>query len=185
MKNVLKAVKWLLPISGLLVVALGVVMLFITLDQYEWLAYPIGIAMVLSGITEIVSFSRKDKEHRTKAMIISGSVAILLGLFTIFGRGIGLLEIALPIIFAIWIVSASIPRIKDALARKAKGSPLWVFMFSFGILGAFLGVMLFFSPILSAFVVNYALVALFITHGVSTIFLFMPVELKYKKAKKD
>jgi len=185
LKNLLKVVKWILPISGLLVVALGIVMIFISLDQHEWLAIFIGIAMILSGITELVSFKRKGKEHRTKTMVISGVVAILLGLFTTFGRGMGLLEIALPIIFAVWVISASIPRIKDALARKAEGSPLWVFMFSFGILGALLGAMLFFSPILSAFVVNYALVVLFITHGINTIILFMPVKLKWVKNKEN
>jgi len=178
LKNMLKVVKWILPISGLLVVALGVVMVFISLDQHEWLAIFIGIAMILSGITELVSFKRKDKEHRTKTMVISGVVAILLGAFTTFGRGMGLLEIALPIIFAVWVISASVPRIKDALARKAEASPLWVFMFSFGILGVLLGAMLIFSPILSAFVVNYALVVLFITHGINTIILFTPVKLK-------
>ena len=185
LKTIIKAAKWLLPISGLLVVALGILMIFISLDQHEWLAVFIGIAMILSGITELVSFKRKDMKHRTKTMVISGVVAILLGLLTTFGRGMGLLELALPIIFAVWIISASIPRIKDALARKAEGSPLWVFMFSFGILGALLGAMLFFSPILSAFVVNYALVVLFITHGINTIIMFMPVKLKWVNNKEE
>jgi len=180
MKNVLKTVKWLLPISGLLVVALGIIMFFVTLEELSNWAIFVGIAMILSGITDLVSFKRKEKEKRNNIMLASGSIAILLGLYTVFGRGLGLVEFALPLIFAVWIGSASISRIKDALAKKKNGHPLWVFMFSFGVLGILLGVLLIFNEMLSTFIVTYALATMFITHGINTIMLFIPVELKIK-----
>jgi len=181
LKNALKAVKWLLPVSGLLVVVLGVVMFFMTLEELSNWAIFIGLAMMLSGISEFVSYIRKDKEKRNNIMLASGSIAFLLGLYTAFGRGLGLVEFALPLIFAVWIASASIPRIKDALAKKENGHPLWVFMFSFGVLGILLGVLMLFNQMLSTLIVTYALATMFITHGINTILLFIPVKLKWVK----
>jgi len=191
MQKVIKVAKWLLPISGLLVVALGVAIFLMTLEEFsdwtiealsDW-AIPIGLAMVLAGISELVTLKRKDKEKRTTTMLISGMIALLLGCYTIFGRGFSMIELTLPLIFAVWIASASLPRIKSALIKKEEGSPLWIFMFSFGILGIILGIVMLFNEMLSAIVVTYALAIMFITHGVNTIILFMPVKPKTKNDK--
>ncbi|MCL2415629.1 MAG: DUF308 domain-containing protein [Defluviitaleaceae bacterium] len=178
MEKVMKVAKWLLPISGFLVVVLGVVMIFVTIENLDDLSIFIGLAMILSGISEFVSYKRKTQEKRTKTMLLSGIIAVLLGLFTIFGRGIIVVEFVLPIIFAAWIISGSIPRIKNALARRAQGSPVWIFMFVFGVLGIALALLLIFHSMLAAFVVTYALVFMFITHGINTIIMFMPIKLK-------
>ena len=183
MGKILTIAKWLIPVSGLLVVALGVTLLFVGLDELENLAVFIGLAMVLSGVSEIVAFKRKGKGRRAKSMLISGLLAVVLGAYTAFGRGLVAVVIILPVIFAVWIITASIPRIKEAFAERANGSPWWIFMLSFGLLGVALGVLLLFHPVLSGFVVTYSLAFMFIIHGTNAIVMFLPI--KRKRAEDD
>ena len=185
MDKLLMAAKWVLPVSGLLVVALGVALLFTGLDGLSDWAIFIGLAMILSGISELAAFKKRDKDRRPKSMVFGGLIAILLGGYIVVGVGHGLLvlDVILPIVFAAWVITASIPRIKEALIAREDGSPWWVFMLSFGLLGIALGVlMLFFEP-LSNFVVTYALAFIFIVHGANAVIMFAPI--RRKTAEKD
>ena len=183
MGKLLAAIKWLLPTSGLLVVALGVVLLFTGLEELDNWAVFIGLAMVLSGISEIVAFKRKEKDRRAKSMVLGGLIAITLGAYTVFGRGLLAIALILPVIFAVWVITASFPRIVGALNERENGSPWWVFMLSFGLLGIALGILILFHPLLSIFVVTYSLAFMFIVHGANAVIMFLPVKLK--KAKDD
>jgi len=168
--------KYLLPISGLLVAILGITLVFITEDVFYKLSIPIGIAMVLLGFTEFVSHYKKEKQERTKNALVSGGVAVLLGLYTVFGRGIEAVTTILPIVFALWIVSVSACRIKDALERRSQGRPLWFIAFSFGVLSIGLGILLVFHQRFSIFVVIYSLAAMFISYGINTIYMFFQIK---------
>jgi len=175
LKKLLAASKWLMPIAGLLITILGIILLFATSEGFASLGVFIGIAMIISGVIDFVSFYRKEKDKRTKTTLACGAIAVLLGLSVIGGRGIDIVNIILPIFFAVWLASISIPKIKIALAKRESGSPLWVIMFSFGILGIALGLLILLHSQLSAFVVTYALAFMFITHGISTIKIFLQI----------
>ncbi|MCL2839373.1 MAG: DUF308 domain-containing protein [Defluviitaleaceae bacterium] len=167
----LKYLKWLLPISGLLVAILGVTLIFASTKNLYALAIFIGIAIMLVGVSDIVSLCRKEKGRRFR--LGSGIGSILVGAYTVFGGGIDALAIILPLVFALWIISSCLPRISTALTMRAERSPLWVLMFSFGLLGIVLGGLILFHPRVSSFVVVYSLSFLFISHGINTVILFL------------
>ena len=172
MKKIIFWARWLLPISGTSVAILGIAMLFASWESLESVAVLIGIAMVLSGIFELISFFKDRASKQWKIHFATGATAVVLGLITAFGPGIVAVNIVLPVVFAVWIVSASVPRIKAALDKRKEGSPIWVFAFCFGVLGIALGGLLLFHPALSAFVVTYALAFIFISHGANSIIEF-------------
>lgn len=182
MEKIFGALKWALPLSGLLVVALGVMLAFTGLEELDGWALPIGLAMILSGISELVSFKRRDKSRRTKGMAISGFIAVALGGYTAFGQGLLAVTLVLPVIFSVWVITASIPRIKEALDARAAGSPWWVFMLGFGFLGLALGALLLFHPLLNTFVATYALAFMFVIHGGNAILIFWPLSKKPPEA---
>ena len=72
MKSVLKSIKWLMLISGVLIVILGITMFFTPLKNLVMLAIFIGMSMLASGLSEIVSFFCGDKEERSGWMLASG-----------------------------------------------------------------------------------------------------------------
>ena len=158
--------KVFLPISGILVAILGITLIFTTSEGLEMLTGFIGLAMILWGITELAS------SGRTKTTVVSGAVGVILGICTIFGNGMDAVAVVLPVFFAVWIMSASVPRIRYALSQRADGSPFWLFVFSFGVLGIVLGLLILFHAQLSALVVTYSLAFMFISYGVNNIITF-------------
>ena len=172
MKKALKSMKWLMLISGILVVILGITMLFTPLSNLVALAIFIGISMLISGISEIVSFCGEEKGHRSVWMLVSGILSTLFGIWTMFGRGTEALVAFLPFIFAVWVMSSGITRIVGAVSLKSEGSSLWGWMLAFGILGTVFGFLLLFSPVLSGMMISYALAFMLISHGVNNIIIF-------------
>ena len=171
MKKALKSMKWLMLISGILVVILGITMLFTPLSNLVALAIFIGISMLISGISEIMSFCGEEKGHRSGWMLVSGILSTLFGIWTMFGRGTEALVAILPFIFAVWVMSSGITRIVGSVSLKSEGSSLWGWMLAFGILGTVFGFLLLFSPVLSGMIVSYALAFMLIS-GISEIISF-------------
>jgi uncharacterized membrane protein HdeD (DUF308 family) len=62
---------------------------------------------------------------------MTGALVAMLGIILLFMTLIAVSTV-LPFVFTLWIITASIPRIKSSLDQRAKGSPFWIFMFSFG-----------------------------------------------------
>ena len=71
MKKLYNSTKWLVLISGVLIAILGISMLFTPLENLVTLALFIGIAMLVSGISEIVSFCGEEKGQRSGWMLAS------------------------------------------------------------------------------------------------------------------
>lgn len=175
MKN-MKTIRWFLLISGILVVILGIWMLFTPLENLIFLAMYIGITLLISGVSEIVSYCGEEKEYRSGWMLASGILSTLFSLWVIFGRGMAALTIALPYVFAMWIMMSGIMRIVGSLSYKSVGVKAWGLLLTLGIIGAVFGFMLMFSPMLSAVVVAYTIAFMVIIHGVNNILLFFNVK---------
>ena len=79
-----KWMKWLFLLSGLLVAILGIALLFVPTENFNALLVFIGMAMVLSGIFEIVSFFCRCRMRRSGLMLGIGLFAVILGLLLIF-----------------------------------------------------------------------------------------------------
>ena len=168
--------KWLLLLSGIFVVILGITMLFTPLKNLVTLAIFIGISMLISGISEIASFFNEEKEHRSGWMLASGIVTVLFAVWALFGRGTEALASILPYIFAVWVISSGIMRIVGSINMKSEGFNMWGWSLAFGILGAVLGFLLLFSPILSAGVISYSIAFMLISYGIDNIIIFFRLQ---------
>ncbi len=172
MKNTLKTINWLMLISGSLIAVLGITMLFTPLATLVTLAAIIGIAMIISGISEIVSFYGEAKGHRSGWMLASGIITGLLGIWTLFGRGSQALAAIIPFVFAVWVMTSSIMRIVGSINLKAEGFSGWAAIFVLGVIGTILGFILLFSPVLSSVIVAYSIAFMLITYGINNVILF-------------
>ncbi|MCL2382081.1 MAG: DUF308 domain-containing protein [Treponema sp.] len=167
-----KAFKWLLPAAGLGIIALGVATIFTPIAGIVVLAIFFGIAMLVSGISEIVSFAGAEKSSRSGMLLASGILSTLFGIWVMFGRGIYAIAIILPFIFAVWVMASGITRIVDSVSRKPEGSKMRTGALVIGILTSLSGFALLFNPILSAGIVAFIVPFMLIFHGIGTIQLF-------------
>jgi len=168
--------KWLLLVSGILVVILGVTMLFMPLNNLVMLAVFIGIAMLISGISEIASFFGEDKERRSGLMLTSGILSALFGIWAMFGRGTQALVTILPYIFAVWVMTSGITRIVSSLSLRSEGFFQWGWMLAFGISGTVFGFLLLFSPVLTGLVISLSLALILISHGMNNMIIFFHMQ---------
>ena len=176
MKKTLKLMRWLLLLSGILIVILGITMLFTPLQSLVALALFIGISMLISGISEIVSFCNEEKGGRSRWMMASGMITALLGIWTIFGRGAGTLAAILPFVFAAWVISSSIMRVVGSVSLRSGGLAQWGWLLAFGVLGTIFGIFLLFSPVVSGMIVAFTMAGMLIFYGANNILLFFRVK---------
>jgi uncharacterized membrane protein HdeD (DUF308 family) len=179
----MKILKWLLPIAGLGIIALGVVAIFTPLATLVTMAVLFGIGIALSGISEIAAFISAEKENRTGMTLASGILSTLLGIWMIFGSGMYAITVVLPFIFAAWVMASGITRIVHAVSkkqevladgtiiirneRKIKKGGLFL-----GALAVIFGFILMFNPLMSAQIVSWIIGVVLISHGFGTIVLF-------------
>lgn len=171
-----KALSWLLLISGILLVVLGVYMFSTPLGNFVSIAVFIAASMLVSGFSEIISFFSSEKGKRSGWMLASGIISLIFGIWTIFGRGMEALIVALPFIFAFWVLNSNIMRITGSLSLRDWGYRNWGFTFALGILGTIAGVILIFSPLVSGLSMAYLVPIMFIVHGISNISLFVNIK---------
>ena len=174
MKRVSTLAKWLLPISGILIVLLGGSMLF---NRYPWenlltLAIFVGFSMLFAGISEITAFFSAEKGRRSWFLLVCGVLSTLFGAWTVFGPGVLKVATILPLIFAVWVMTSGIMRIASAVSTRSEGSRVWLWIVVFGTLEAILGFFLLFHPVLSALIVSYMLAFMLIFYGMNNIMLF-------------
>lgn len=160
--------------------------------RFDWFSLLIGILFILGGF---LSFSRPDKTLHLLSVIIGvvflfdgifeltirrrflrslgegtgwivvlGILNIILGIIFIFHPGFGTLYIA--IIFAIWFILDSIMEFSvGRLFKGVSGGYYWLTII-FSILGIVLGVILLFSPVVSALTVVWIISMFLIIFGV-------------------
>lgn len=171
--KVFKAMRWTTLIAGILLVLLGVVSLFTPMQNLVWLGVVIGIAVLVSGITDLAHYFSTDKSERSGWALAEAIISSLIGVWMVFGSGSGLLTLIIPYIFAAFVLCLGITRIAEAITLRRLGAPRWGWLLALGIVVAVLGVLLFFAPLISASFVSVALSLLILTYGISNITLYV------------
>lgn len=167
-----KSMKWLLLVSGILVLLIGVVMIFTPFSDLVGLALFIGVAMFVSGISEIITFFSEGIGYHSGWVMASGILSTLLGGWILFGRGSSALIATLPYVFAVWMIAEGIMSIAGAFTVKSVGSSMWGWMLVVGILVTILGFMLLLDPLTSTLYISYLLAFMVISYGINNIVMF-------------
>ena len=183
-----KFMKWLLPISGLWIIGLGIYTIFTPLASLVLIATMLimfGIAMIFSGVSEVVSFFAAGKGNRSGMMIASGLLTTLFGVWVIFGRGLYGLALILPFIFAAWIMSSGITRIVGSMPSRSETSKFRFWQFLLGAITTMAGFSLLFNPFMSAAMITFIMPIMLISYGMGTIELFFRLRRAEKQQENE
>lgn len=176
MKN-LNLMRWILLIAGILMVILGVSMFSTPLENILGFATFICIAMIASGISEVIAYFTTAKPFRSGWMLVSGILTTILGIWVVKNQGIEVVATMLPFMFAIWILYAGISRIVGSISMKGWGFRNWALVLVMGILSTISGVILIFMPVASGVTLAFMIPVMFIVHGISNITLFFSTKV--------
>ena len=171
---------WLMPISGLAIIVLGIILFFVPPYNFSALAVVFGAAILASGILELISYFGDARENRSGTVLAGGILSILFGTWTIFGSRLDESAIILPFMLAAWIMSIGVSRMVEAVNRKSQGGKLKMGLLIFGVLGTFVGFALLFHPVMPPALVSQLLAFIMVSHGVGTITLFFRLKKQGK-----
>ena len=169
--EMIRTMKWLFLLSGVLFVVMGMMMLSTPLKSLVVMAIYIGMSMFISGISEISMYFNNQPGKRSGWILAGGILSTLFGTWAIFGSGAAVLVAVLPFLFAVWVMSSGVIRIAGALSMEPPSSEKGWMLF-LGFLNAILGFAMLFSPYFSAAVAAYAIAFMFIAYGINNMYIF-------------
>lgn len=176
MKSLFKSLKWLLLISGILVMVFGIVMLFTPLEGVTAIALYIGIAMLLSGVTELITYFAQRAWQKDYWFFASGLLSLLFGIWVVVGRGSEVLVSLIPFVFAVWVIASGVARIAGSLSLRFHYYAFWLPSLLVGIASVVAGFILMFSPLLASATITLLIALMLLFYGVNSIFLALRLQ---------
>ena len=158
-----KSTKILLVISGILLIALGVVCIANPGGTLLTAAWLLGLLTLVSGISTLVF------TFRTQRFMPNSGTRMLSGLF------IPTME-ALPFVFAFWVMMDGIILAVQSFDFKKFGFSAWWAILLLGIAGAVLGFLGLREPVISGTVLSTLIGIGIIVNGIAYLMLFAGVK---------
>lgn len=169
----MKFMRWLTLIAGIILIFFGFYTFTTPVANFVSLSIVLCVALLISGIFEIISYFSIDKRIRPAGMLIIGIFTTILGVWILFSdNGVASFMGALIIAFPIWLLVSSIMTAVDSISLKKWGISLWWVNMVIGIIGAITGFLLMFEPITSMLTISYAVAFAIIYRGVTDVAIF-------------
>ncbi len=166
MNRMVSRVLWI--IVGVLFVFAGIYCLanpdigLLTLSLY------IGIAMLISGIVDIVIFAKWNGYMFGAGWFLAdGILTVLLSLFLLFNQSFTMLS--LPFIFGMWLLFSGINQFVNSFELQTLGVKGWGWFTALGVVLAVVGFFSLFDPIANLFALSILVGVLLICEGIATI----------------
>ncbi len=185
MKTVLSLNKWLTLISGVLISVVGITMLFTPVENLVLVAIYIGCSILISGLSDIINYLSFDIQERNFWTLSSGIISVIISLWVIFGHGRTVVLSLLPFTFGIWILGSSITRLIGSLSFRNNERTSWNLYLVFGCIGIVFGIILLFTPMISATVISYLISLMILAYGVDNIIMYYILERISKRIREE
>ena len=170
----LKKVKWLALIAGVLFLGIGLFILFNPVANLTALGWLFSCSMLLGGMSEVLGYFSFEAGRRSIWLLLNGIVTILLAFWLLSSSNTDL-ALLIPTIFAFWVLSASITRLLDGLKLKQTllGNTKFVnTLVLVGGLGVLFGLILLLNPVFAGALITYVMAGLFIYQGFNSLGVF-------------
>ena len=157
---------WFSLVVGILFILTGLASFMHPDKTLHFLTILVAIAFILRGIYELWfrQFVNRALNESSGWIIFAAILDIILGIIVLVYPGLGVLYIA--ILFAIWFIIDSIMEIKAAGLFKAfhRGYATWLVIL--GVISIILGIILLFSPMLSAMTIVWLVSTMLMVFGI-------------------
>lgn len=166
MNKTLSRVLWV--VAGILLVIAGVLCIKNPEVVVGSLSLLLGIAMLFSGIVDIVIFAGAHNYIAGSGwFLLDGIVTVLLSLFVLCNDLFT--AIALPFIFGMWLLFSGIAKFVNSFDLQRLGVRGWGWLTALGVLLAAAGFVSFLSPMASIFAMAVIVGMLLILQGAASI----------------
>ena len=149
--STLSRVLWV--ISGLLLMAAGVLALLNPGFALSYLAIVIGLAMLVSGVVDIVIYARTSRFLLGSGWVLAdGILSVILALVLLFIQTV--IDVTIPFVFGMWLVFTGVSKAIGSFDLKHLEVTGWGWFLALGILLAVGGVLCFVKPVVGVVAVG-------------------------------
>lgn len=132
-------------ISGIFLVAVGLVLLFFPEGTTRMIAYIAAVLLLVMGISQIISYLRSDPGMgRYNSSLVAGIMLVIAGLIIYF-RAAAVISI-IPVILGIIIVISGVAKLQQAVDLARMKVSRWSTVLVISLLNIVLGVVIIFNP---------------------------------------
>ena len=161
-------ILWLL--AGALLIAAGIVALASPQETLAALAVFMGIAMLVSGMFNIVFFcTTHDYTFGAGWLLADGILTTLVAVLVLGNRWLAVS--ALPFVLGMWFLCAGIVRFLNALDIKKLGIRGWPWLMLIGVLETVGGFLSFLNPIATGKIMGILIGVLLILRGLGAVLM--------------
>jgi len=185
LKTVKDAIKhWYIPLLvGVFFIIVGIVVAGSPVTSLITLSILFAISFVIGGIFEIIfSISNRQRLYNWGWSLTFGIITLLVGILLISRPELSIAALVFYIGFT--ILFRSISSISFAIDIKRYGSPNWVSLLIFGILGAIFSFILLWNPALAGLSLVWFVALSFIFSGTFHIILSFQLRKIHRRGKK-
>lgn len=160
-------ILWL--ISGILMIVAGIFCFIYPIGTLWYLAFIMGVVMLLSGILDIVMYARMGHLFPGSGWVLAdGILTIILALFVLGNQYIT--AVNLPFVFGIWVIFSGITRLINSTEIRRAGAQGWGWMIAHGILDILFGMFCFIEPAVGSIAIGILVGVSFLLQGVFSLF---------------
>lgn len=164
-----KTWTWLVMVSGVAMLFLGVWFLFHPAISLLTFTSFIGVLLMINGVFLIVNYI-VNHTYTSAWVLIEGIVTTLIAVIILLNSQMTVLT--LTAMFGIWVVFSGIVRIIAAFAVKKAELSNWVWILTFGIISTLFGFIMLSNPIIGMIGIVVAMGVFFIVQGINAISTF-------------
>ena len=144
------------------------------------MAFILGTAMLLSGISGILAYLWISKQKEISDLLfVEGIMSVILGFLVLSNQLLA--DAAIPVFFGLWVMFSGILRVVEAYSVRKSGMTVWLMLFAFGILGIVVGLYSFFNTILFTFSAVVLVGILFIMQGINVLLVGLNLSFHHKQ----
>ena len=161
---------WLELVIGIALVLLGLWALADPVMALKGMAFVYGIAAVVMGVADILLYIQVERYTGLGPVIalIAGILSVMSGIMLLLYPGAGVMALAL--LFPIWFIAHCISRLTQVNhIRLVSGDGMYYVTLVIHIIGLVLGILMFFSPVLTLTYIRLFASAYLILLGVDSI----------------
>ena len=164
-----KTWTWLVMVSGVAMLFLGVWFLFHPAISLLTFTSFIGVLLMINGVFLIVNYI-VNHTYTSAWVLIEGIVTTLIAVIILLNSQMTVLT--LTAMFGIWVVFSGIVRIIAAFAVKKAELSSWAWILTFGIISTLFGFIMLSNPIIGMIGIVVAMGVFFIVQGINAISTF-------------
>ena len=159
-------VLWI--VSGVLLIAAGVLSMWNPRAVARFFTVLFGVVLLLSGLLDIAAFLKCRHAVVGAGWILTdGLLTVLMAVFLLCNQWLA--GLAIPVIFCMWVLFSGISSVVRSLDLKLFGVRGWGWFLLLGILQMALGVLLFIQPVVATFAVGILIGSVLVFQGLAAI----------------